>query len=198
MSQPIITAPELTKILNRWQDGDREALNQLMSTPEIMRKLRQIARSRFSGERPNQTLQPTALVNELYLKLTNKNLHWETRAQFYKMASVTMERLLFDSARRHLADRRSNQNRVYNETGGVEELSGPHQVDCEKVLALHDALDKLKKRDEKTYQVVRLKFWMGLTNDETAGIIDMGEKSVRRKWKAGRSFLERELKNSRV
>ncbi len=188
---------ELTQLLDDWTAGDKDAIDRIM--PLVYNDLRRMAENRFSKERANHTLQPTALVNEVYLKLTQQNLtslEWESREHFLRMVSITMQRILIDSARKHRAQKKGNDKRAPEPTDGMANLSNPSQLSADTVIALSLALDKLEKMDSRQTGIVRLRFFVGLTNGEIAELLQIGERTVRREWETAKAWLSRELDRS--
>ena len=178
---------EVTALLQRWSGGDREALEQLM--PLVYEKLRQLASVRLRGERSGHTLQPTALVHEAYLRLVGqKRVAWQNRSHFYGIAAQMMRRILVDHARKRGAAKRE---------GGVhlmvtiEEVAAPDR-DVE-LLALDKALTDLGRLDPRQARIVELRFFGGLTVEETAEVAGVSTATVKREWRTARAFLRREI-----
>lgn len=174
---------ELTRILKRWESGDREALAELM--PQAVDALRRIARGYLRRE-PGHTLVPTALVNELYLRLAARHsVRWKNRVQFFAFAATTMRRILVDHARlRDAAKRGDGALRV---TLGPEvAASGPRDVD---LLALDQALETLARMDPRQARVVELRYFAGLAVREVAEVLEVGEATVVRDWASARAWL---------
>ena len=185
-------AESVTQFLVDWSKGDQKALDKLM--PLVYAELRRLARSYLRHERPNHTLQPTALVNEAYLKLVDqKNARWQNRAQFYGVAAQLMRRILVDHARAHQADKRggSEQQRLsITSAGQVAAKQVEPPID---LLALHEALENLAKIDPQQSRIVELKFFGGLSIEETAEVLGIGHATVERDWKMARAWLRRQL-----
>lgn len=182
---------EITGLLLAWRDGDPEALRQL--TPLVYDRLHRLARAHMRGERDGHTLQPTALVHEAYLKLFDcRRLDWQNRAQFYGLAARIMRRILVDYAR----------SRNYAKRGGG---ARPVSLDEEAILvpersrdfvALDDALKSLEARDPRKSRTVELRFLGGLSVEETAVVLDISPRTVRRDWNMAKAWLYRELTSS--
>jgi len=179
----------ITQLLIRWSSGDQAALNKLM--PLVYSELRRLASNYLRRERQGHTLQPTALVNEAYLKLIDqRTAKWQNRAQFYGIAAQLMRRILVDHARQHKAAKRggSDQQRLSITSAGG--LVAKPDLD---LLALHEALEELKTIDPQQERVVELKFFGGLSIEETAEVMKLGHATVERDWKMARAWLRRKL-----
>jgi RNA polymerase sigma factor (TIGR02999 family) len=178
----------VTGLLLAWGRGEQKALDELI--PLVYDELRRLADRYLQRERAGHTLQPTALVNEAYLKLVNqKRVAWKNRGQFFAVASQVMRRLLVDHARRHHADKRG---------GGVthvplEEAQAAAPAREVDVIALDRALEKLAALDATQAKVVELRYFGGLTLEESAEVLGTSRASVVRAFRVARAFLEREL-----
>src|SRR5947207_14885095 len=164
----------VTQLLMKWSEGDEIALERLM--PLVYSELRRLASNYLRRERQNHTLQPTALVNEAYLKLVDQRKpRWQNRAQFYGVAAQLMRRILVDHARQNKAAERggSEQQRLSITSAG--QLVAQPDID---LLALHDALEELKTFDSQQERIVELKFFGGLSIDETAEVLGVGHSTV--------------------
>lgn len=179
---------EMTTLLLAWSDGNGEALAKLM--PKVTGELRRMAGAVFARERPDHTLQPTALVNELYLRLVKKSdVHWQSRAQFFAFAAVSMRRILVDHARAHGAAKRGGLVDVLP----FDERIGIGKPQAVGLLALDDALEALSKLSPIQSRIVELRYFGGLSLAEMASVLEIGERSVSRHWTAARAWLFREL-----
>jgi RNA polymerase sigma factor (TIGR02999 family) len=184
----------VTRLLVRWGDGDQTALTSLM--PIVYRELHRLASNYLRRERPGHTLQPTALVNEAYLRLINqKSTRWQNRAQFYGIAAQLMRRILVDHARQHQAGKRggSDQERLSITSAdqfGAKERPSALPLD---LLELHEALKELESIDPQQGRVVELKFFGGLSIEETSEVLGVGHATVERDWKMARAWLRRKL-----
>jgi len=179
----------ITQLLVDWSKGDQKALDKLM--PLVYSELRRLAGNYLRRERQGHTLQPTALVNEAYLKLIDqKNAKWQNRAQFYGVAAQLMRRILVDHARQHQAAKRggSDQQRLSITSAG--QLAEKPDID---LLALHEALEELKAFDSQQERIVELRFFGGLSIEETAEVLSIGHATVERDWKMARAWLRRKL-----
>ena len=188
------SSENVTQLLVNWGRGDQKALDKLM--PLVYSELRRLAGNYLRRERQGHTLQPTALVNEAYLKLIDqRNAHWQNRAQFYGVAAQLMRRILVDHARqRHAAKRGgSDQQRLSitsaGELGGKQLATEP-AID---LLALHEALNELAEMDPQQGRIVELKFFGGLSIEEIAEVMSIGHATVERDWKMARAWLRRKL-----
>jgi RNA polymerase sigma-70 factor, ECF subfamily len=179
---------EVTALLLAWGAGDCEALQKLI--PLVYGDLRRRAAGYLRKERVGHTLQPTALVNEAYLKLVDQTrVKWENRAHFLAVASRAMREVLVDYARRHRAARRgSGETRVALNEGSA--ATPPRSLD---LLALDVALDRLAALDERQSKLVELRVFSGLTIDETAEALGISAATVSREWKHAEAWLHREM-----
>ena len=180
-------AGEVTRLLRAWRQGDRDALESLI--PLVYADLHRMAERRLRGERPGHTLQPTAIVHEAYLRLVGpEGEDWQNRAHFFAAAARSMRRILVDHARAKGAKKRGGGgNRVLLDTTVMVE---PRAVD---LIAVDDALEKLAALDAEQGRVVELRFFAGLTEDETADALGISPATVHRKWLSAKAYLHREL-----
>jgi RNA polymerase sigma factor (TIGR02999 family) len=183
---------EVTRLLLAWKQGDREALEKLI--PLVYSDLHRMARRHLGRERPGHSLQPTAIVNELYLRLVggeSPKTDWQNRAHFFAAAARSMRRILVDHARARMAKKRGGQGAacLLDTTVMVE----PRSVD---VIAVDDALEKLAALDPEQARVVELRFFAGLTEEETADALEISSRTVHRKWLSAKAYLHRELTGS--
>ena len=180
----------ITQLLIDWGKGDQEALERLM--PLVYTELRRLASSYLRRERVGHTLQPTALVNEAYLKLIDqKNAKWQNRAQFFGISAQLMRRILVDHARQRQAVKRggSDQQRLSITSAEAAVIKHP-EID---LLALNEALDELAQMDPQQSRIVELKFFGGLSIEETAEVLGISHATVERDWKSARAWLRRQL-----
>ena len=181
--------PDVTALLMAWGNGDEEALSRL--TPLVYDELYRVAKGYMRREHPGHTLQTTALLNEAYIRLVDSSrVHWQNRAHFFAMAAQLMRRILVDFAR----------NRRYQKRGGdwrqvtlVEGLGPTTNFDSDLV-ALDEALQGLAKLDPRKARVVELRFFGGLSLEETAEALRVSTDTVGRDWSAAKAWLKRELK----
>jgi RNA polymerase sigma factor (TIGR02999 family) len=181
-------------LLEDWGNGDRQALEKL--TPLVYDELHRLASRYLRQERPGHTLQSTALVNEAYLKLAGQHsVRWQNRAHFFGIAAQMIRRILVDYARtKYAAKRGSKTPRLsLDEALGVPGESGERDLD---LVALNDALDALAQIDPRQGRLVELRFFAGLTVEETAEVMQMSPASVKREWTAAKAWLFREIRKT--
>ena len=179
----------VTEVLADWSKGDQEALNKL--TPLVYDELHKLASRYLRRERTNHTLQTTALVHEAYLKLVDqKDANWQNRAQFFAVAAQLMRRILVDYARRHRASKRGGS---YYKLTLDEALVSSGEKDAE-LLALDEALGRLATIDPQQSRVVELRVFGGLSLEETAQVLDISPRTVRREWSMAKAWLRKEIK----
>jgi RNA polymerase sigma factor (TIGR02999 family) len=182
---------EVTVLLQRWKEGDKEVLERL--TPLVYEQLHAIARGYMHRERGDHTLQPTALVGEVFLRLMNqRKAVWNDRVHFYVFAASIMRNILKDHARAHLADRRG---------GGAVKMPLSDELawvgsSPEAVLDLHRALDRLETLDARKAKIVELRFFLSLSMEEAAEVMSLSLATAERDLKFARSWLHRELQTS--
>jgi RNA polymerase sigma factor (TIGR02999 family) len=178
---------EVSGLLRAWSDGDRAALDRL--TPVVYDELRRLARRYMRGERPGHSLQTTALVNEAYMRLVDyKSMQWQNRAHFFAVSSQLMRRILVEHARRHNLKRGGGVQHVsFEDTAEVGSDRPPDFV------ALDDALDALARVDPRKVQVVEMRFFGGLSVEETAEVLKISPVTVMRDWSTAKAWLYREL-----
>jgi RNA polymerase sigma factor (TIGR02999 family) len=180
-------ASETTQLLLDWADGDGAALDAL--TPHIYRELRGMAAGLLRREREDHTLQPTALVHEVYLKLIDvRKVDWKGKAHFYGACAQIMRRILVDAARRRSTTKRGGLKRV--DLLEVPYLS--YQKD-RRLIALDDALNRLQTADHRKARVVELRYFGGLSVEETAAVLKVSEETVTRDWRLARGWLLTEV-----
>ena len=178
----------ISHLLKEWNAGDREALDRL--TPLVYEELRRQAAHYLRRERPGHTLQTTALIHEAYLRLVDaQDVRWQGRAHFFAIAANLMRRILVDHARRRDADKRGgSQVRVQLD----EALAVAEETEVD-LLAIDEALNKLAAIDEQQARVVELRFFSGLSVEETAAALGVSPKTVKRDWSVARAWLRREI-----
>jgi RNA polymerase sigma-70 factor, ECF subfamily len=178
---------EISGLLRAWGDGDRGALDQL--TPIVYDELRRLASHYMRGERPGHSLQATALVNEAYVRLVDyKGMQWQNRAHFFAVSAQLMRRILVDHARRHNMKRGGGVQHVSLDETAI--VGGDRAAD---LVALDDALDALARLDSRKVQVVELRFFGGLSVEETAEVLKVSSVTVMRDWSTAKAWLYREL-----
>jgi len=188
---PIDNSPvgegEVTRLLGEIGRGQSQAVNDLL--PLVYDELHRLARSYFRRERGEHTLQPTALVHEAYIRLVDQRAPLESRGHFMAVAATQMRRVLLDYARKHHAARRGGAEKkvLLDDTMAISEQQ---PVD---MILLNAALDKLGKLDGKQAQLVELRFFGGLSVEETAEVMGVSPATVKRSWSSARAFLHREI-----
>ncbi len=183
-----VPAPEVTQLLRAWSEGDERALEKLM--PLVYDELHRLARRYMAGERPGHTLQTSALVNEAYLRLVDvKSLNWQNRAHFFAVSAQLMRRILVDFAR----SRRSQKRGGDTLTVSLEEGSIVSRARGADVVALDDALKTLAAMDPRRSRVVELRFFGGLSAEESAEVLKVSAETVLHDWKLAKVWLLREL-----
>jgi len=179
---------ETTLLLRAWAGGDRDALERL--TPRVYRTLRRIAGAHLRNERPGNTLQATALVHEAYLELIDiTNVDWQHRAHFFAVSAQIMRHILLDRARRRVAAKRGG----HAERVDLDELPDLSGNRAEELIVLEDALNALAALDQRKARVVELRFFGGLSVEESAAVLEVSPETVMRDWKFARSWLQAEL-----
>jgi RNA polymerase sigma-70 factor, ECF subfamily len=180
----------ITQLLVAWSDGDRAALDELV--PLVYSELRRIARNYMRGERKGHTLQTTALIDETYVRLVNqKHVRWQNRAHFLAIASSLMRRILVDYARRRQYQKRG-AGALQVTLGNAETVAIERTPD---LVALDEALTSLAQIDERRSRVVELKFFGGLSIEETAEVLKVSPTTVERDWTVAKAWLHKTLKN---
>jgi RNA polymerase sigma factor (TIGR02999 family) len=180
----------VTELLAAWRAGDRDAAGRLM--PLVYDELRRIARRRVAG--PDQTLQTTGLVHEAYLKLAeHSRLAVQDRHHFFALAARAMRQLVVDHARRRAAAKRGGDVRMV----ALDDLPVPVDDRADEMLALDEALDRLSTLDATLSRIVELRFFAGLSVEETADALDCSTRTVKREWRKARAFLHHELASRR-
>ncbi len=180
---------DVTNILDRAQQGDAKAAGELL--PLVYDELRKLAAARMAQEAPGQTLQPTALVHEAWLRLVGEaNPKFDGRGHFFAAAAEAMRRILIDNARRKRALRHGGgQVRV-----DIDDVELRVVAKDDELLATHEALDKLAAENKPLAELVKLRFFVGFTNKECAGVLGVSEPTVERWWAFARAWLFREIK----
>lgn len=182
---------DVSILLRAWSDGDQNALDKLV--PIVYDELRRLARYYLHLERPGHSLQATALVNEAYLRLVDyKRMRWENRAHFFAVSAQLMRRILVDHARRHNLKRGGGVQHV--ELEDVAVVGGGDRP--ENLVALDDALQSLARMDARKARVVELRFFGGLSVEETAEVLQISPVTVMRDWSSARAWLFREMGGS--
>jgi RNA polymerase sigma factor (TIGR02999 family) len=184
---------DVTGLLKAWSQGDKDALEQLM--PLVYAQLRAQARRYMRSERADLTLQSTALVHEVYLRLTKAHdVSWNDRAHFFALSAQIMRRILVDAARARSAAKRGGASGTARSPAIDPNLIPDARSDTDLMLcALDDALDSLAQRDPRRVKVIELRFFAGLSVEETAGMLEVSPQTVMRDWRLAKMWLAREL-----
>jgi len=182
-------SPEpVTALLKRWRQGDSAALEKLV--PLVYSELRRIAARQLRRERPNHTLQPTALVHEVYLKLVDQHrIEWQNRAQFFGIAAQLIRRILVD----HVRNRRTAKRGGGTLTVALDDAVSEAARENIDLVKLDDALLSLAAKDEQQSRVVELRFFGGLSIEETAEVLRISPSTVKRDWAAAKAWLYRDM-----
>lgn len=182
-------SPEgVTQLLERWSKGEEGARDELMSV--VYDELHRIAVGYLRRERREHTLQPTALVNELFLKFSEQHrMTWQNRAQFFGVAASLMRRILVDYARAHYASKRGGDRYCVS----LKNVAGFGSQPDADLLALHDVLNQFEELDPNQARIVELRFFGGLTIKETAEVMQTSHATVEREWKMAKAYLKRQL-----
>ena len=181
---------DVTALLARWSRGDSDALDALM--PIIYTECRRIAARQLALERRDHSLDPTALVHELYLRLVDQQrASWENRAQFFGVAARLMRRVLVDHARARHAEKRGGDAVFVSLDAAADTPDDSHVAD---VLAIDEALERLAAHDPEQVQIVELRYFAGLTVEETARVVGRSPRTVKREWRLAKAWLYQELR----
>jgi RNA polymerase sigma factor (TIGR02999 family) len=192
MSPPSSQARGVTALLEAWQQGDRAALDELL--PLVYRELHQQAQRFMRAQSPGHTLQATGLVHEAYLRLVDQDhVEWQSRAHFFGVAAKVMRSVLVDHARARRAAKRGGG--VRHLTLGAADLAGGKAPDLD-VEALDEALTRLAELDPEQGRLVELRYFAGLSIEETAAVLGVSPATVKRQWRVARAWLKRELGGS--
>jgi len=187
-------ATDITSLLKAWGRGDRGALDQMM--PLVYDRLRAQARRYLRNEPSGLTLQTTALVHEVYLRLTRaEDVDWNDRVHFYALSAQIMRRILVDAARARAAAKRGGGVRPVEHPSAVDldQLPAADSADASSICALDDALESLARMDPRRARVIELRFFGGLSVEETADALGISPQTVMRDWRLARAWLAREL-----
>jgi RNA polymerase sigma factor (TIGR02999 family) len=182
--------PNVTKLLQDWSRGNRQALDELM--PVVYRELKKLANNYLKAERPDHTLQPTALIHEVYIRLIGQNMpEWESRAHFFGVAARLMRQILIDHARSRNAERRGgpNHSRIL-----LDETPIFSQDQAAELIVFDEALRKLQELDERKAQIIEMRSFAGMSVDETARALNVSEATIKREMRVAKAWLMRELR----
>jgi RNA polymerase sigma factor (TIGR02999 family) len=182
---------DISQLLRAWSGGDQNALENL--TPMVYAELHRLARRYMQRERPGHSLQTTALVNEAYMRLVDyKRMQWQNRAHFFAVSAQLMRRILVEHARRHNLKRGGGAQHVSLDEAAV--VGGPATDPGTNIVALDDALNALARLDARKVQVVEMRFFGGLSVEETAEVLKVSAVTVMRDWSTAKAWLYRRLK----
>jgi len=182
------TSSDVTRLLACIDGGNPDAWGKVL--PLVYDELHALAERSLRGERPDHTLQPTALINEAYLRLANQQgIHWQSRTHFVAVAATMMRRILVDHARAHRAQKRGGEQSRIELDEGIQ-ADGEKAVDFE---ALDEALRKLSGLDEQQGRIVEMRFFGGLTVEETAGLLGVSPATIKREWNSAKVWLKRQM-----
>ena len=185
----MISPGDVTALLGDWSRGNRTALDQLL--PLVYAELRRVAARQLRNERADHTLQPTALVHEVYIRLVDqRHVDWQNRAHFFGVAAQVMRRILVDHARRHGASKRGEGVRCVSIDEAKDVAAASNDI---PIVALDDALDRLEKIDSALAKIVELRAFGGLTIEEAAHVLGVSPSTVKRDWRTAKAWLNREL-----
>jgi RNA polymerase sigma-70 factor, ECF subfamily len=190
-------ASQITRLLKAWSGGDEAALKALM--PLVYNELRKAARRHMRNERPDHTLEATALVNEVYLRLLKvTEINWRDRTHFFAVAAQMMRRLLVDAARARTRVKRAGLAKrvARSSTFDFDSLPDASSVRDREIIDVDDALDVLGQMDSRKARVIELRFFGGLSVEETAAALNVSPQTVMRDWKLARAWMMRELRKS--
>src|SRR5581483_2866025 len=184
---------DVTRILNAIEHGDAKAADELL--PLVYEELRKLASYKMANEAPGQTLQPTALVHEAWLRLSgNQNQKWDGRGHFFAAAAEAMRRILIDKARRKKALRHGGE--LHRTEVDLGNLTAPAEDD--KLLAVNEALEKFAAQDRRKAELVKLRYFAGLTIGQAAEVLGVSEPTAKRHWAYARAWLFREIQDERA
>ena len=192
---PVATNHEITALLRAWEAGQSRALDDLI--PIVYRELKRLARHYTRG-RTGETLQTTALVHEAYLRLVDMDgVSWQDRAHFFAVSARIMRGLLVDAARARRARKRGGDGRrvIASVDIDLDRVPDMGPARTEEILAIHEALDHLARIDPRQAQVVEMRYFVGLSVDETAEVLRVSPQTVMRDWKMARAWLRRETES---
>jgi RNA polymerase sigma-70 factor (ECF subfamily) len=191
MDTPSVSQQRVTELLTRWSDGDDAALSEL--TPLVYEELRRLAHRHMGGERSNHTLQTTALVNEVYLRLADQtNPRWQNRAHFFAVAARAMRQILVSYARSQQSQKRGGGALKVD----LDEAALVSPQESKEIVELHEALEQLATLDSRKAQVVELKYFGGLNYEEIAEVLKISRITVRRDWEFAKVWLYSELRGA--
>lgn len=178
----------VSRLLREWSDGNEQALEEML--PLIYDELRRLAHNFLYRERPGHTLQTTALVHEAYIKLIDqRDARWQNRAHFFAIAAQAMRRILIDSARKHVAEKRGGGGQKLS----LAEIATISPEPNTNLLALDEALNRLAEIDSQQSRIIELRYFGGLTIEETAEVMRLSPATIKREWTMARAWLHQAL-----
>jgi len=184
---------QITELLAEWREGNQSALDELY--PLVYDELHRLARRYMSRERKDHTLQTTALINEAYVRMVDqKNVNWANRSHFFAISAQIMRRILIDHARRHAYAKRGGGAQQVS----LEEVAALVPEQGRELMRLDEALKSLAERDPRRSQVVELRYFGGLNNEEIAGVLQVSENTVTRDWNMARAWLYQQLSENAI
>src|SRR5215468_4026212 len=190
MDGPSVSPHRVTQLLEQWSRGDDAALAEV--TPLVYEELRRLAHNYMGGQRPNHTLQTTALVNEVYLRLADQtNPRWQNRAHFFAVAARAMRQILVSYARSQQAQKRGGGAHKVD----LDEAALVSPKESQQIVDLHEALEQLSALDSRKAQIVELKYFGGLNYDEIAEVLKISRITARRDWEFAKVWLYTELRS---
>src|SRR5213596_3924513 len=191
MDEPSVSPHRVTQLLQQWSHGDDRALSEL--TPLVYDELLRLAHHYMEGQRPDHTLQTTALVNEAYLRLADQtNPRWQNRAHFFAVAARAMRQILVSYARTQQAQKRGGGAFKVD----LDEVALVSPEESREIVELHEALEQLSALDSRKAQIVELKYFGGLNYDEIAEVLKISRITVRRDWEFAKVWLYTELRSA--
>ena len=192
-----VASTEITRLLKAWGAGDRAALDSLI--PKVYTQLRRMAQLYIRKERPGITLDSTALVNEAYLRLVGvEDIEWQERAHFFAVAAQTMRRILVDAARARSAAKRGGRREGHLSAPDFNKVPDLSSQRDSELVAIDEALQELAKVDARKARVIELRFFGGLSTEETAAVLKISSRTVKRDWTLARAWIARELSRGGV
>lgn len=181
---------DVTRLLEAWSEGKQEAFDELM--PLVYEELRRMAKNYMNSQPSGHTLQTTALIHEAYLKLADqREKRWQNRAHFFAVAAQSMRHILVDHARSHQTQKRGGETQIIS----LEDVAYISNERADEIVALDEALQNLSALDERKGRVVELRYFGGLSVEETAEVLKISQETVMRDWRFAKTWLLRELSN---
>jgi RNA polymerase sigma factor (TIGR02999 family) len=188
MTEPSLSPQEMTRLLAAWSEGDCAALEKL--APLVYEELRRLAHRYMRRERPDHTLQTTALVNEAYLRLIDqRDVRWRNRAHFFAIAAQMMRRILIDHARKRASAKGGGAGKL-----SLDEAAVMSDERAAELVALDEALESLAEVDERKSKIVEMRFFGGLSVEEIAGVVGVSPDTITREWRRAKAWLHREIR----